>query len=395
MARFLFVVPPMVGHINPTVSVAAELESLGQEVAWVGYRAVAGPLLPDGAEIFELDSVDDVRSFKKTSARALSLRGPSALKFLWEDVLIPLARTMLPGVREAIEAYRPDALCVDRETFAGAIAARASGLPWATIATTSMDRKESMGPLRRVFEWTEERLADLQRETGLEPVAMVEESPYLVIVFTTLTLMGTESPDPAVYRFVGPSFHHRVGSERRDDFPWDELRDDLPKVLVSLGTLNPGRGERFFRAVAEALGGQEVQVILVAPGSFGPYPENFIARPWVPQLELLPRVGAVVCHAGHNTVAEALAHSLPLVVLPIKDDQPVVAEQVRAAGVGLRLPFARPRPAALREAVLRVLHEPEFKANAEKVRRSFEEAGGPPRAAGELVGLAERARARF
>ena len=391
MARFLFVVPPMVGHINPTVSVAAELESLGHQVAWVGYRGVAGPLLPESAEIFGLDSTRDVQLFAEASARALSLRGPSALKFLWEEVLIPLARTMLPGVREAIEAYRPDVLCVDRETFAGAIAARASGLPWATIATTSMDRKESMGLLQRVFEWTEQRLADLQRQTGLEPVAMVEESPHLVIVFTTLTLMGTESPDPNVYRFVGPSFHHRTRTGHEDDFPWNDLRDDLPKVLVSLGTLNPGRGDRFFRAVAEGLGGGELQVILVAPETFGPFPENFIVRPWVPQLELLPRVSAVVCHAGQNTVAEALAHALPLVVLPIKDDQPVVAAQVTGAGVGLRLPFARPRPAAIRDAVMRVLHEPEFKVNAERVRRSFDEAGGPMRAAELLGELARRA----
>ena len=83
-------------------------------------------------------------------------------------------------------------------------------------------------------------------------------------------------------------------------------------------------------------------------------------------------------------------------ILPLKGEvlvavgDHVTAEQVVASGVGLRLPFARPRPAALREAVLRVLHEPEFKGAAERVRRSFEEAGGPPRAARELAGLAER-----
>ena len=110
MARFLFVIPPMVGHINPTVSVATELESLGHQVAWVGYRGVAGPLLPESAEIFGLDSTRDLQSFAEASTQALSLRGPSALKFLWEDVLIPLARTMLPGVRPSISlASRPTA----------------------------------------------------------------------------------------------------------------------------------------------------------------------------------------------------------------------------------------------------------------------------------------------
>ncbi len=388
MARILFVVPPLVGHTNPTLSVAAELQSRGHEVAWVGYRAVSGPLLPPGATLFELDAARDRQDFAAQAERALSLRGLPALKFLWEDVLIPLARAMLGGVREAVLVYRPDVLCVDRETFAGAIVARRLGLKWATTATTSMDRKQSIGELHRVFDWTEERLADLQRETGLDPVALVEESPHLVLVFTTLELMGTDNPAPGVYHFVGPSFYHRKRADR-GDFPWDRLRA-VPRVLVSLGTLNTGRGARFFQAVAEGLAGLDLQVILVAPESCGPFPDNFIARPWVPQVDLLPHVDAVVCHAGQNTVSEALAHGLPLVVLPIKDDQPVVASQVTRAGVGLRLPFARPRPAALRDAVSRVLGQSEFRDAAQKIRQSFERAGGPARAAELLSALAAR-----
>jgi len=390
VARFLFVVPPMVGHINPTVSVAAELEARGHEVAWVGYRAVAGRVLPHEARLFALDAGADREDFAAKADRALTLRGLSALKFLWEDVLIPLARAMLPGVGEAVAAFAPDVLCVDRETFAGAIVARGLDRPWATIATTSLDRKESIGQLHRVYDWTEERLAELQRETGLEPASLVEESPHLVLVFSTLALMGGDNPAPEVYRFVGPAFRHRSRGTDRGAFPWDRLRD-VPRILVSLGSLNPGRGERFFRAVAEGLAGEELQVILVAPDTFGPFPDNFIARPWVPQVDLLPHVQAVVCHAGQNTVSESLAHGLPLVVLPIKDDQPVVAAQVTRAGVGLRLPFARPRPDAIREAVGRVLNEPGFRAAAEAIGRSFEEAGGASRAA-ELLEQLSRGR---
>ena len=34
MARILFTVPPLTGHINPALSVAAELELLGHDVRW-------------------------------------------------------------------------------------------------------------------------------------------------------------------------------------------------------------------------------------------------------------------------------------------------------------------------------------------------------------------------
>ena len=46
--------------------------------------------------------------------------------------------------------------------------------------------------------------------------------------------------------------------------------------------------------------------------------------------------GRGVTHGGHNTVCEALAHGLPLVVAPIRDDQPTVAAQVVQAGAGVR-----------------------------------------------------------
>jgi MGT family glycosyltransferase len=160
-------------------------------------------------------------------------------------------------------------------------------------------------------------------------------------------------------------------------------------VFVSLGTISAERGAAFHTTVAQALGGQPMQVILAAPAAHLPDPpSNFIVRERVPQLALLPHVHAVVSHGGHNTVCESLAHGLPLVVTPIRDDQPVVANQVVAAGAGLRLRFGRLGAQALRDAVRRVLDEPAFREAAARVRASFESAGGALEAARLLEELA-------
>ena len=45
-------------------------------------------------------------------------------------------------------------------------------------------------------------------------------------------------------------------------------------------------------------------------------PAPTLVRDYVPQLELLAQMDAVLCHAGQNTVAEALANGLPLVMTP-------------------------------------------------------------------------------
>ena len=61
----------------------------------------------------------------------------------------------------------------------------------------------------------------------------------------------------------------------------------------------------------------------------------------MPQLALLRHVDAVVCHGGHNTLCEALALGLQLVLAPVRDDHPLVADQVVAAGAG---PWPTPWP---------------------------------------------------
>ena len=106
------------------------------------------------------------------------------------------------------------------------------------------------------------------------------------------------------------------------------------------------------------------------------------------QLALLARVDAVVCHGGHNTTVEALAHGLPLVIAPIKDDQPIVADQVVAAGAGIRIKFGRVQATELRDAVARVLADATLREGAARVRDSFAAAGGPDAAARALEALA-------
>ena len=102
---------------------------------------------------------------------------------------------------------------------------------------------------------------------------------------------------------------------------------------------------------------------------------------------LLPRLDAVISHGGMNTVSETLAHGLPLVIAPIRHDQPVVASQVARAGAGIRVPFSRVRPAQLREALVTILDDPSYRAAARRVQTSFTTAGGAPAAADHLEKL--------
>ncbi len=392
MARFLFVVPPLRGHINPTVAVGEELLARGHDVAWSAQADLAGPLLPASAKLLPAGEAVPPEVLDALISRSEGLRGAAALKFLWEDFLGPLARSMVPGVDAAATSFRPSVLVSDQQAVAGALVARTRQIPWATSASTSAELVDPLEGLPKVAEWIRSQLVAFQVEHGVSTADATSGdlrfSDQLVIAFTTKELLGPDADLPPQVALVGPAFN---GRSRDIDVPFDLdcLNDGVPHVLVSLGTVSAGAGKRFFTTVVEALESAPVQVILVAPPELiERAPDNFIVRSFVPQASLLAHVDAVVCHAGHNTVCESLAHGLPLVVAPIRDDQPVVAQQVVNAGAGIRVRFGRVRAPELRDAVMSVLSEPSYRAAAHRVQRSFKAAGGAGAAANRLEELA-------
>ncbi|MEU5264757.1 nucleotide disphospho-sugar-binding domain-containing protein [Amycolatopsis sp. NPDC021455] len=380
MARFLFVVPPLVGHVNPAVGVAAELTARGHEVAWAGHDELLWQLAGPAALVFSCAVPRDL------PPRPAGLKGPAALRFLWEDFLVPLGDAMAPGVAAALDAFQPHVVVADQQALAGGLLAEAGGLPWVTSATTSAELIDPLAGMPKVADWVDGLLAGLRtRIAGGRGRADPRFSPHGVLAFTTRELLGAVELPPRV-RLVGPALGPRPSTT---DFPWEWLDPLQPSVLVSLGTANTGAGAEFLAATAEAFAGLAARAVIADPGGvLGDVPPNVLVRPRVPQLPLLARGDAVLCHAGHNTVCETLWHGLPLVVAPIRDDQPIVAAQVVASGAGVRLRFGRADAPRIAAAVEEVLTEPGYRRAAETVAASFRAAGGSAAAAGYLEQLA-------
>jgi MGT family glycosyltransferase len=384
MARFLFVVPPFTGHINPTLAVGRALVERGHRVAWAGHPSALEPLLAPGCEVWPLPEDELLARLAALRAQPHAPRGLQAFKQLWEEVLLPLARSMAPAVDAATASFQPDVLLVDQQALAGALVARKRRLKWATLATTSAQLADSLADLPLVKRWVDEQVAILETEWGLSPSGNLGLSPERLVVFSSEALAG-EGRFPSQACFVGPAFE---GRPETGSFPWDRL-DDRPRLFVSLGTINAARGAPLYRVLAQALATEAIQVILVAPSEEATeMPPNFLVLPRVPQLALLPKVQAVLCHGGHNTMCEALAHGLPVIAMPIRDDQPVIAQQVVDAGAGLRLRFGRTQPEELRRAVRQALGDPALRAGAARIRDSFQRAGGARAAAEHLEALA-------
>jgi zeaxanthin glucosyltransferase len=396
MSRFLIVTLPLEGHAYRAVAVADALSARGHEVAWCGSNAYFGPLIGPETMLFPTGT----RLLREQAGH-----GIAALKSLWQQYVIPMARFTLPAVDRAIGEYRPDVVVVDQHALAGALAADRHALPWATLITGAMELTHPLAALPRVDAWIRAQLASLCRDTagrdlpgdvagdtaravGGGPVDLLF-SPYLVIACTTTAVTG-EQPFPDHFALVGAAMVDRPGS-----FAWDLLDPARRKVLISVGTLATGLAADFYQRAAAAVAplADTVQAIMTGPPELVPDPPaNVLVVPSVPMLALLPRLDAVISHGGMNTVSETLAHGLPLVIAPIRHDQPVVASQVARAGAGIRVPFSRVHPAQLREALVTILDEPSYRQAAERIRDSFAAAGGAPAAAARLERLAQIAR---
>lgn len=381
----LIAVPPLTGHINPALSLAAELLLRGHEVAWAVHRDLIPDLLPADAEVYALP----VESNLELGKRSSGVRGLESVKFFYEQFCLPLARASLRPLQDIVQAVTPDLMICDHQMLAGALVARAGKIPWFTLASTNV----SILKMSAVIDaWIEDQFAGLQRDFGVQVEARPDFSPHGVIVFSSEALLGGKyAYYEAPYHFVGPALTHRPLTV---EFPWQELRSGAPRMLISLGTVSRDRGVRFYEVMMEALDnlvlddspyGRSLQIVMVAPEELRDRaPANFIVRPRVPQVALLAHMDAVLCHAGHNTVCEALSFGLPLIVAPIRDDQPIVARQVIDAGAGLFMRYGKVTAATARAAVQELLREPGYRAAALRVKESLGRLGGARQAASIL-----------
>lgn len=372
MANILIIVPPLTGHINPTVSLGQALIDRGHQVGWIGFESALKKSLPEGRTLHPLNissSDEEGRHADLLSQR--ERRGFAGLHFLWERFLIPLAHQTFAEVAHLLTQLQPDLCIVDQQMLAGALACDALNIPFLTSSTTSASVLDALPELPQVAEWTTGLLKNLWNalQVPLPARAQLDLSSLGVLVFSSERLVKASRPDlalPSHLIFVGPALE---GQRASIPFDWSRLNPSQQKLFFSMGTVNAERSESLYRRLIEALCDSDIQVIAAAP------PEHFVDAPahWiiserVPQLELLPHVNAVFCHGGHNTTLEALAFGLPLVIAPIRDDQPVIAEQVKAVNAGIRVHFQRAKPLQLRQVIERVLNDSTLKEAALALR---------------------------
>ncbi|QEU96263.1 activator-dependent family glycosyltransferase [Streptomyces kanamyceticus] len=292
--------------------------------------------------------------------------------------------------------WRPDLVIWDPTTFAGAVAAMATGAAHARL----MFGFDVLGRMRGSY-------LDALRERPPEH----REDPFEEWLGPLLERYGSAFSEEAV-----------VGRWTIDPVPSSlRLEVDHPYLPVRYVPYNghstipgwlrtPARGRRVCltlgRSFRELLGGDrasvaelldavaELDIEVVATlnaaqlAELPRLPDNVRAVDFVPLDALLPSCSAIIHHSGSGTTQTALAHGVPQVVVPaLLFDNLLKARRIEEAGAGLHVREGQaPTATTLRDMLVRVLEEPSFTRRAQELRREM--LGTPsPR---ELVPVLER-----
>jgi zeaxanthin glucosyltransferase len=179
------------------------------------------------------------------------------------------------------------------------------------------------------------------------------------------------------FHFAGPF----LNSAARKEIPFPyELLSGKPIIYASMGTVQ-NRLQWLFEYIAEACHGLNAQLIISKGGSSNSInlldlPGKPIVVDYAPQYEILKKSTLTITHAGMNTTLESLSAGVPMVAIPITNDQPGIASRIDWTGTGIMVPLKKATIKNLRTAIKNVLTEPSFKERAEHFKKIIEERNG-------------------
>ncbi|WP_394768221.1 glycosyltransferase [Lacisediminihabitans sp.] len=361
MSSFLFATVDAGGNVPPVVAIGRELIARGHRVRILGHEPQRASLEAAG---FEFTAYSRMPRWEPTRAKSV----PRAIADLLRlSTHAGLGRDLIDLVTES----PADLVVVDCMLLSVLEAAGASGLRHAVLFHT----------FYRFWnrEWMRGPVGGLARLRGLDARALWARADLeLVVCDRMLDPAGDTETPTRLWSGVVETGARRVADPA-----------EPPLVLVSLSTTwFPGQDDAY-RHILAALAELPVRAIVTTGPAVSPdalwAPANVEVLAFAPHDAILPRVSAVIGHGGHSTTMAALAHDLPLIIMPMHPliDQPMIARAVVDAGACIRLSRTA-SPGDIRRAVTTLLATEGYAEAAAVIGARLRAAGGA-RVAADLL----------
>jgi zeaxanthin glucosyltransferase len=410
MKHFGILCPPGTGHLNPMSALGFELQQRGYRVTMFG--------LPDVKPYATAAQIDfqpiglakyPLGSLKRSQERLGKLDGIPALLYTIE-LFRQGTETVLGDIPTACREVGIEALLIDQVLLEGSTIAEYLKLPFITVCNALLLNSEpTVPPTLLGWDYDPSWLGQLRNQIGTNLLKLAGIPVQLIInqyrekwglpplsssqplnLWSTRAIISQQPPTfefprqelPDYFHFVGPLVNNSARAEI--PFPWDKLTGK-PLIYASLGTIQ-NKIFGVFIQIAYACLGLDVQLVIslggaTEPAELGYVPGSPIVVKAAPQLALLKRASLCITHAGMNTTLESLSNGVPMVAIPITNDQPAVAARIAWTKTGEVVELNNCTVDTLKTAITQVLVQPEYRQNALKLKAEIEQAGGVNKAA--------------
>ena len=405
--RFAFVAPPLRGHLDPMSCLADHLVQRGHDATFIQQadaehlvRSSKADFRPVGRQTHPPGHLAAITGRLAGSDGLFGLRG----------VLRDMAAATDMLTRELPDACRAlaiDCIVSDQTEAAGGLVARQLGLPFVSVANalplngepgvpppfvgwqydpSPWARERNLGAYR-VSSWlmgpVQDVIAEHAARWKLGPLRTIEDcaSPMAQI---SQTVPGFDFPRRSL-----PACFHHVGPLRRNEpEEWSRPVGDRPLAFASLGTLQGGR-IGLFRRIAAAAERLDLELVIADGGRLDPeqargLPGRPTVRSFLPQRAVLAQARLAFLHGGLNTVMDALAAGVPMIVTPVAFEQAAIAARIVRAGAGISLNRRWTGTGGFVRAAERILTDERYGVATQALRREVIDAGGV-RLAADLV----------
>lgn len=395
MATVVVFSTPWVGHVHPSLPIVAELVRRGDRVIYYCTELFRAQIAATGAEFRPLPH--DFGPF-------LAIDNPRCCEMAVE--FQRCSERSMPQLVNELKAAAPSYVFSDFLAWWGRYAAQALGVPLALLATTivslhylyppywKISAKDVGFSLRRARLFLEMRAISrrLSRRYGVPrmqlPFDILDTEGDLVISVAGKMFQPHPETLDDRFHFVGACFEERAGDPSQALPPLD----DRPLIYVSLGTLF-NSDLTFYKSCVEALADGKYQAIIslgkrYEPGTLGAVPSHIHILKYLPQLEVLKRAALFVSHGGMNSTTESLVNGVPLLLAPLRADQPYISRRLEELGAGRRI--LERDAAGIRKAIDAAMGDPALRERSRELGRALLEAGGARRAADLLQAFGAR-----
>lgn len=335
--NILFVNSNLYGHINPTLGLVKALTMKGNEVSYYCSKEFSGQVEGLGASWICMGQklIDFTKNYRPTDHHPF---------FMLMEYMLSYDEVMLSEIIDIVKVNSFDLIICDSYFGGEPFLKQMTNIPilcshssFAMGKTPVPERMLAYGfhPQLDNCYHIIERICDRYQIEKPSIESVFTSKGDLNIVYTSQQFNGDPLIHEPEYIFVGPSVERSL---KNDEFDFSVICG-RKLIYISLGSVNTDFLD-FYKMCIDTFKDTEYYICMSVGSKcnvddLGEIPQNFMVKNFLPQLEILAHADAFVTHSGFNSVNEALYYGVPMLALPLVNDQHMVAKRLATLQVGI------------------------------------------------------------